>query len=254
MSQFTFGIFAFTKLNSNECKVGVNKDTSCEEGNGLIEKTYSSVETVIIPAFVKDESTGKIFKVIETNKYCFRNCKNMTSVTLPDTLLTIGYDSFYETSIEELVIPSSVKTLNQACFSHMVKCDSIIFQPGSKIEILPWAAFSNMHKATKIILPPSIKKIDRAFYDAQDLQIIYYCGSYDLSSMNGNWTSEISLTIYVTESYPSNKFAGKSVIIDQENTCFPYLYYNDSNNNKKSSDLYKSNFYLSILCLVCILL
>jgi hypothetical protein len=42
-------------------------------------------------------------------------------VTLPDTLLSIEYDSFYGTSIEELIIPPSVTKIGEAAFASMKK-------------------------------------------------------------------------------------------------------------------------------------
>ena len=240
-NEFTFGIFAFTKLNSKTCRIGVG----LENGNALIEKTQTTETTIIIPAYVKDESTGKLYKVIETNDHSFKNCQSITSITLPDTLIKIGYDSFFQTSIEKLVIPSSVKYLDAACFSNLVKCTQIIFQPGSKIKKLQWAAFSRLDSLTTLILPPSIKEINQSFYDVNTLKSIYYCGTNDLSSENAYWSSDIQVTIYVTSSYQPNQFAGKDVTKSADSVCSPYIYYL-THTCKQINQFYSFHFPISL--------
>ena len=255
-TQFTFGIFALTKLNSRTCTIGINESSEgnenpYKEGNGLIDKTETNETTITIPAYAKDEASGKLYKVTETNIYCFRNCKSITSITLPDTLIKIGYDCFFYTSIQKLIIRSSVEILDRASFSHMLKCSEIIFQPGSKIEFLPWSTFSRIDKSTTLVLPPSIKKLEKPFFDALSLQTIYYCGSHDLSSMDGNWP-EISVKIFVTDAYPSSSFAGKNVEVDTENVCLPYIYYqtNTCKQIKKFNYLQISHSYCYIFLIL----
>ena len=217
---FQFGIFNLTRLSSRTCAIGTVNDN--QEGNGLVERTKTQETIIIIPSYAKDES-GKLFRVVETNKYCFRGCSSIESVTLPDTLIKIGYDSFYDTSIESLVIPSSVTTLSSAAFSTMKKAKTITFQPGPKVSTLKWATFANCNLLTTIILPPSIKFIDYGFNRSVALKSVYYCGSHDLSSADMQWSTD-NVVIYVTSNYRQSKFGGRSTLINNS-VCLPYLYY-----------------------------
>ena len=49
--------------------------------------------------------------------YTFYDCKNLTSVTLPEKLESIGNGCFYNTGIKEITIPKSVKSIGTAAFS-----------------------------------------------------------------------------------------------------------------------------------------
>ena len=217
---FQFGIFNFTRLSSSTCSIGTADDP--QHGNGLVEKTNTQETLIIIPSYAKDES-GKLYRVIETNSFCFRGCTSIASVTLPDTLLVIAQDTFYDTSIENLLIPSSVTTLHVAAFSTMRKVKTIIFQPGSKVSILNRSMFATCDMLTIIILLPSIKLIERGFRRFTSLRAVYYCGSYDLSSLDVEWSSDEAI-VYVTSNYPATTLGGRQVHID-DTVCLPYLYY-----------------------------
>ena len=224
--EFKSGDFLFPKLNHNTCKVGCSDNSlNTQNANGLIAGTSSTITTVIIPAYVKDETTKKLYKVIETNTYCFKLCSKIVSLSLPDTLECIGYDSFAQTSITELIIPSSVNYISKAGLSQMHSLKSVIFLPGSKIELLNWA-FLAYSQVKTIIIPPLVKEISQAFYLASQLKSIYYCGSYDLSNFDAAWGSS-GFTVYVTSQYHGSKFAGQNYQIDKSNTCLPYEHYID---------------------------
>ena len=183
MSTFHYGIFVFTKLERGCCRVGEGEGTSSLHGNGLIEKTNTKETTIIIPAFVKDLS-GNLYKVTETNVYCFRGCQSIKNVTLPDTIKFIGRDTFFQTSIESLIIPASVEELDGAALANMNNCKSLIFQPGSKIKELPLAVFASINNVKEIIIPPSVIKMNQPFYDCNVVKTIYFCGTTDMSNMN----------------------------------------------------------------------
>ena len=230
---FEFGIFRFTKLTGKTCRIGVGNGKSSSEGNALINKN-SQITTIIIPSFAKDETTQTLFTVTETNVYSFKNYNSITSITLPDTLQFIGQDSFYGTSVEYLVIPQNVNSLDEAAFSNMKMLKTLTFQPGSKIQTLKWATFAYCYNLTTIIIPPSVTQIFRAFNFSSTLQSIYYCGSSDLSDANAEW-SVSSINIFVTQNYPKDsKFAGKDVQIDTTSACIPYLYYHSRICSQKS--------------------
>ena len=224
MSTFHYGIFVFTKLERGCCRVGEGDGFSSLHGNGLIERTSTKETTIIIPAFVKD-SSGNLYKVTETNVYCFRGCNSIKNVTLPDTLQYIGRDTLFQTSVESLIIPASVEELDGAAFSHMTYCKSLIFQPGSKIKELKLAVFASITNVKEIIIPPSVVKMDRPFYNCAGAKNVYFCGTTDMSNVDVSMTNMTGSTIFVTSNYPQGAtFGGYQVQIDDK-ICLPYLYY-----------------------------
>ena len=54
-------------------------------------------------------------KKLEDNT--FYDCKNLTSVTLPEGLESIGENCFKDTAIKEITIPKSVKSIGKSAFS-----------------------------------------------------------------------------------------------------------------------------------------
>ena len=180
---FTYGIYVFTALSPRTCLIGNSTNPEVHVyGNALIEKTECEESTIIIPAYVEDE-TGRKYKVIETNQFSFRECKHITSLTIPNTVIKIGRDSFYETSIESLIIPSSVLYLSDSSLSNIRNLSSLIFQPGTNIRKLPLGGLARLTSLKNIIIPPSVKIINQTFkdyYEEHEMNM-YYCGSADLS-------------------------------------------------------------------------
>ena len=48
--------------------------------------------------------------------YCFKNCSEITSLTIPSTVTFIGEHVFEECSIEELDLPSSIQNISKFMF------------------------------------------------------------------------------------------------------------------------------------------
>ncbi len=83
----------------------------------------------------------------------FIGCKSITSITIPDTVTSIGEYAFAGTSIESIDIPSSVTKINQGAFSGtLLKSIDI---PDSVKEIETWA-FSNCTELTNVRLPSKL--------------------------------------------------------------------------------------------------
>ena len=104
MAQFSYGKLHFTTLTDTTCKVGWNETV---EGNGAIEGIKIK-GNIIIPSVAKDYNNCKTYIVTETGKYSFRKCNKITSITLPDTLIAIRWDTFYGTTITRILVPKSV--------------------------------------------------------------------------------------------------------------------------------------------------
>ena len=119
-------------------------------------------------------------KVIED--YAFRNCTNITSVSLPNTLDSIGYAAFLnctklesvdfgnhlkfiETgafsnclSLKEVALPASLRRINSIAFRYDTALTSVSLQEG--IEIIGAEAFLGCTKLSSFNLPESVNWID----------------------------------------------------------------------------------------------
>ena len=93
--------FVFTLLADGTYGVGISET----------HKTY--VRKVVIPSV----HNGKAVTMI--NRIGFQDCKNLTNVTFPDSLTTIGPDAFNGcTELREVFFPNSLTTLCCAAFDH----------------------------------------------------------------------------------------------------------------------------------------
>ena len=95
--------------------------------------------------------------------------RNITSVTIPDGVTTIGHSALYGcTSLTSVVIPNSVTSLEQSAFNGCTSLKSISI-PNSVTSIGDYA-FYGCSSLTSIKLPNSITKIaNSTFYDCSSL-------------------------------------------------------------------------------------
>ena len=154
-------------------------------------------------------------------------------MTIPNTVITIGRDSFYETSIESLIIPSSVLYLSDSSLSNIRNLSSLIFQPGTNIRKLPLGGLARLTSLKNIIIPPSVKIINQTFkdYSEEHEMNMYYCGSADLYGSQIRYydpddpEDHLSLKIFVTSNYHHDTLGNIEVQKDDSNKCHPYIIY-----------------------------
>lgn len=78
--------------------------------------TWKYTGDIVVPSKVK-ASDGKSYKVTEIEGGCFRDCKTVTSVTLPSTISKIGQYCFADCEqMKSVNIPSAVKTISNYTF------------------------------------------------------------------------------------------------------------------------------------------
>ena len=82
--------------------------------------TYSG--DVTIPAQVTFED--KTYNVTGIGNYAFRN-SGLTSITLPEGLVSIGKEAIYNTKITEITLPNSVTKLGESCISENANLKTI---------------------------------------------------------------------------------------------------------------------------------
>ncbi len=153
----------------------------CYPGNSYGYETISDIE---IPSNIDG------VKVVTIGNQAFRN-KNLTSVTIPETVTTIAGNSFSNNQISSLVIPSSVTSIGSYAFNDNQLPDedafiyarnadgsedktNIVSYAGANRDnvIIPEGTTTISHAAffscnlTKVTLPSTLQAIaDRAFFD-----------------------------------------------------------------------------------------
>ncbi|MCD8203312.1 MAG: leucine-rich repeat domain-containing protein, partial [Prevotella sp.] len=104
-----------------------------DNGNSTVEVTYESTPninnnytfytgSVDIPSTVTNTEDGNTYTVTAIGEMAFEYCSEVTSVTIPITVKTIGYRAFYETGITEFEITENVTEIGGYAFGN---CESL---------------------------------------------------------------------------------------------------------------------------------
>lgn len=117
---------------------------------------------VVIPETVVN--SGNTYTVTTINSSAFRDCPNLVSVTIPETVTQIG--SFR--NCEKLVsvnIPNNVTSINNYAFSYCRSLESITLP--NKINSIGAGAFSYCSSLKDVTIPQSVTSIGS--------ETFYYC-------------------------------------------------------------------------------
>lgn len=96
---------------------------------------------VAIPAVAVNGETGTEYTVTSLADRCFYNSKDVTSVTLPEGLVTLGDKCFAGCPLVEMVLPESLRSIGDECFNG---CPLEAVRFGSGIERIGSRAFSTL--------------------------------------------------------------------------------------------------------------
>jgi hypothetical protein len=125
---------------------------------------------VDIPAVVNEIS---VVKVGDGSPPIFGNGNTtVTSVTIPDSVTSIGVDAFLDcTSLESVTIPDSVTSMGDYAFYVCTSLTSVTI--GNSVESIGDYAFGNCPKLTSVTIGNSVESIgDFAFLDCSSLTSI----------------------------------------------------------------------------------
>lgn len=111
-------------------------------GYNIIEENGEQVAQVTQPSYLPDYSgdvvipsevtyNGTTYRVTSIDWYAFGGCKELTSVTIPNTVTDIKGEAFIDCkSLTSINIPNSVKTIDSGAFANCTSLTSI-FIPSS---------------------------------------------------------------------------------------------------------------------------
>ena len=101
--------------------------------------------------------------------YAFDSCYSMTSVTIPDSVTSIGRSSFYScSSLTGVTIPDSVTSIGEYAFSSCSKLTSVTI--GNGVTTIERCTFLNCRKLTSVTIGNGVTTIgESAFADCLTL-------------------------------------------------------------------------------------
>ncbi len=104
--------------------------------------------------------------------YTFSGCTNLTSVTIPDGVTSIGYDAFFECrSLTNVVIPDCVKRIGSEAFRRCSALTSVVIPDG--VSDIEDGTFCGCSSLANVTIPSSVRWIgEEAFADCYALKVL----------------------------------------------------------------------------------
>ena len=126
----------------------IHVETKGELENELADYDYANIESLKITGVLNDVDFLFIYRMMPNLKnldiaevnitalptQAFYNSKNVEHLILPNTLITIGEEMFYQSDLRSVVIPTNVTTVGYSAFKRCSKLTTITFEKGSLLK------------------------------------------------------------------------------------------------------------------------
>ena len=115
----------------------------------------------LLPSYVDKAKDTYIVpeNITKLENQCFKDHKNLTSITLHNKITFIGDECFMGCeNLKEIIIPDSVNYLGHSCFKDCVSLINV--KLGNGFDRLRKHTFYNCKLLTKVVIPNSVKKHD----------------------------------------------------------------------------------------------
>jgi hypothetical protein len=132
--------------------------------------TRNCVEgSVAIPSKVVIE--GKTYSVVSIAYKAFENCKGLTNITIPSSVIEIDADAFRNSGLTTIELPSSITSIGFGVFKSC--SDLVSVKIPSSVESIGESAFVDCTSLTNLELSSNVKTIGvMAFYGCENLDLV----------------------------------------------------------------------------------
>ena len=117
------------------------------------DKEYSGDITIPSSINVNDAE----YPVSSIGKSAFSSCSSLTSVTIPNSVTSIGDGAFSDCSLTSITIPNSVTSIGESAFYYCSGLTSVTI-PNS-VTYIEYHAFAGCRSLTSVTIPNSVTSI-----------------------------------------------------------------------------------------------
>lgn len=156
---------------------------------------------ITIPPTV--EYSNATYTVNRIDNHAFSGCDKVTSITLPNTIVSIGEYSFADTNITTMTIPESVTELAGYVFQNCLALETAVLPSNletikkytfvncsalkeinipTTVTNIEELAFSGCSSLTSVVIPESVTSIEKSAFDGSGLVWIAIMGKATLKS------------------------------------------------------------------------
>ena len=183
----------------------IHVETKGELENELADYDYANIESLKITGVLNDVDFLFIYRMMPNLKnldiaevnitalptQAFYNSKNVEHLILPNTLITIGEEMFYQSDLRSVVIPTNVTTVGYSAFKRCSSLTTVTFEKESQLKTFGgdyyYGAFSDCTALTSIEIPASVETIgNTAFSDCSSLATVTFEKGSRLKTIGNN--------------------------------------------------------------------
>ena len=151
---------------------GINYRVTAEGPPNTVEviaKASLYTGDIVIPSSVTNASTSVIYEVTRIGNSAFRECSDLTSITIPNSVTSIGTSAFRECSdLTSVTIPNLVTSIRDYTFRGCSDLTSVTI-PNS-VTSIDIGAFYDCSSLASVTIPNSVTSIGiQAFYGCSSL-------------------------------------------------------------------------------------
>ena len=180
----------------------VHVETKGELENELAGYDYANIESLKITGVLNDVDFLFIYRMMPNLKnldiaevnitalpiQAFYKSTNVENLILPNTLITIGEEMFYQSKLKTVVIPANATTIGNSAFE---QCASLIsIDIPANVETIGTAVFWGCSSLTSIEIPASVETIKAsAFKGCSSLATVTFENGSQLKTIEGGYPS-----------------------------------------------------------------
>ena len=183
----------------------IHVETKGELENELADYDYANIESLKITGVLNDVDFLFIYRMMPNLKnldiaevnitalptQAFYNSKNVEHLILPNTLITIGEEMFYQSDLRSVVIPTNVTTVGYSAFKRCSSLTTVTFEKESQLKTIGgdyyYGAFSDCTALTSIEIPASVETIgNTAFWNCSSLATVTFEKGSRLKTIGNN--------------------------------------------------------------------